>query len=65
MISNNSIRLLTILLFLALIGYNLAGSIASGSWLGILLAVVSLAATVVFIYFLGKRQEEESGVDSQ
>lgn len=54
----------SIIIFFALISYGLTGSIAVKSTLGIILAVISLAATVVFLYLLPKLyetpQEEET-----
>lgn len=46
-------RLLAIVFF-ALISYGLTGSIAVKSWTGTILAVVSLGATIIFLYLLPK-----------
>jgi uncharacterized membrane protein len=46
-------RVFTIVV-LAVISYSLLGSIASGSSIGIILAIISLGAMILFIYFLPK-----------
>jgi hypothetical protein len=46
-----------IIIFFALISYGLTGSIAVRSTMGIILAIVSLGATVVFLYLLPKLYE--------
>jgi len=58
---------LLIIIFFALISYGLTGSIAVKSTMGIILALVSLGATIVFLCLLPKlRQQstEEEGIDS-
>ncbi|HMG68122.1 MAG TPA: hypothetical protein VK588_10560 [Chitinophagaceae bacterium] len=47
------LRLLAIVFF-ALISYGLTGSIAVKSWTGTILAIVSLGATIIFLYLLPK-----------
>jgi len=59
------INLLTIIFF-ALISYGLTGSIAVKSTMGIILAMVSLGATIMFLYLLPKLKQqptEEEGAD--
>ena len=56
------IRLLTIFFF-ALISYGLTGSIAVKSPMGIILAIISLGATVVFLYLLPKLYQQPSDED--
>jgi uncharacterized membrane protein len=55
---------LLMIIFFALISYGLTGSIAVKSTMGVILAIVSLGATIVFLYLLPKlfeqTQEEES-----
>jgi len=46
-------RILT-LLFIGLIGYSLGGSFAVKSAMGIILAVISLGATILFFWLLPK-----------
>jgi len=48
---------LLMIVFLALLSYGLTASIAAKSTLGILLAIISLAATIVFLYLLPKLHE--------
>jgi len=43
-----------------LISYSLTGSIAVGSTMGIILAIVSLGATIVFLYLLPKLYQQPS-----
>ena len=47
-----------IIIFFALISYGLTGNIAVRSTIGIILAVISLGATVVFLYLLPKLYEQ-------
>jgi hypothetical protein len=47
-----------VIVFFALISYGLAGSIAVKSTMGIILALVSLGATVTFLYLLPKLKEQ-------
>jgi uncharacterized membrane protein len=54
-----------IIVFFALVSYGLTGSIAVKSTMGIVLAIISLGATVVFLYLLPKlyeRPQEEERV---
>ena len=58
---------LVVIVFFALISYGLTGSIAVKSTMGIILALVSLGATVMFLYLLPKLREqsrEEEGTDA-
>ena len=52
------------LIVLCLISYGLTTSIAAGSWMGTILAIISLAATIIFLYLLPKlyQQPEEDDV---
>jgi len=52
------INRLIILGFLVLVGFGLAKSIQYRSMLGIILALISLGATIYFLYLLGKAQQE-------
>lgn len=47
-----------IIAFFALISYGLTGSIAVRSTMGIILAVISLGASIVFLYLLPKLYEQ-------
>jgi len=49
---------LIVIVFFALISYGLTGSIAAKSTMGIVLALVSLGATVIFLYLLPKLKEQ-------
>lgn len=49
---------LLIVAFLTLIGYSLARSISHKSAIGVILAIVSLVATVYFIQLLAKAKQE-------
>jgi hypothetical protein len=44
--------------FMILIGFALAKAINNGSFMGILLALVSLGAAVYFLYIVAKAQQE-------
>lgn len=52
-------RALTIIFF-ALISYGLTGSIAAKSTMGTILAIISLGATVMFLYLLPKLNDPPS-----
>lgn len=57
---------LLIIVFFGLISYGLTGSIAVKSTMGIILALISLGATVTFLYLLPKlnqRPTEEERTD--
>jgi hypothetical protein len=58
MISKTFINRLIILGFMGLVGYCLAKAIYSGSFMGILLALVALGAGGYFLYILAKAKEE-------
>jgi amino acid permease len=49
---------LTILCFIVLVGYSLARSIQTQTVIGIILALVSLGASIYFFYLLAKAKEE-------
>jgi len=49
---------LLIIIFFALISYGLTGSIAVKSTMGIILAMVSLGATIMFLYLLPKLKQQ-------
>jgi hypothetical protein len=49
---------LPIIIFFALISYGLTGSIAVKSTMGIILAIISLGAAVVFVYLLPKLYQQ-------
>ncbi len=49
---------LLVIIFFALISYGLTGSIAVKSTMGIILAIISLGATVVFLYLLPKLYQQ-------
>jgi len=51
---------LLVIVFFGLISYSLTGSIAVGSTMGIILAIVSLGATIVFLYLLPKLYQQPS-----
>lgn len=61
MLSRTLINRFIILGFIVLVGFSLAKSIQSGSPLGLILAIVSLCASVYFLYLLGqvKKQAEQ------
>jgi hypothetical protein len=55
-----------VILFFALISYGLTGSIAVKSTMGIILALISLGAAVVFLFLLPKLHQqptEEERID--
>ncbi|HET9825320.1 MAG TPA: hypothetical protein VFP87_08300 [Chitinophagaceae bacterium] len=52
-----------IIIFFALISYGLTGSIAVRSTMGIILAVISLGATIVFLCLLPKLHEQPQEKD--
>lgn len=47
-----------ILCFMGLVGYSLAKAISSGSFMGILLAFISLGAGIYFLYLMGKAKQQ-------
>ena len=49
---------LIILGFMGLVGFCLAKAISSGSFMGIVLALVSLGAGIYFLYILAKAKED-------
>lgn len=58
MLSRTMINRLVILGFMVLVGFSLAKSIQSGSWLGLFLSVTSLGAGVYFLYLLARMNQE-------
>jgi hypothetical protein len=58
MISRETITRIIIIGFLVLVGFCLAKAIYSESFIGIVLALVSLGATIYFQYLLGKAKRE-------
>jgi uncharacterized membrane protein len=54
-----ALRLLAIIVF-AFISYSLTGSIAVKSTTGITLAIISLGATIMFLYFLPKLYQQSN-----
>ncbi|MFI5185446.1 MAG: hypothetical protein ACHQF0_01855 [Chitinophagales bacterium] len=56
---------LLIILFFALISYGLTGNIAIKSTMGIILAIVSLGATIVFLYLLPKLYQQPDEKERQ
>ena len=58
MLSRTMINRLVILGFMVLVGFSLAKSIQSGSWLGLFLSVTSLGAGVYFLYLLARMKQE-------
>ncbi len=56
---------LLIIIFFALISYGLTGSIAVRSTMGIILAIISLVATVVFLYLLPKLYQQANEEEDQ
>jgi len=51
---------LIIIIFFALVSYGLTGSIAVRSTMGIILAIISLGATVIFLYLLPKLYQQSN-----
>ncbi len=58
MFSRQTINRLVIIGFMVLVGYCLAKAIYHSSVMGIILALVSLAAGIYFLYILAKAKEE-------
>ena len=56
---------LLVIIFFALISYGLTGSIAVRSVLGIILAIISLGAAVVFLYLLPKLYQQSNEEEDQ
>ncbi len=60
MFSKMLVNRLIVLGFMILVGFSLAKGIQSRSFMGIVLAIISLFAGVYFLYLLAKaRQEQE------
>jgi hypothetical protein len=61
MIPRLLIKLLSVFIFVVLVGYCVAESLKYGSAIGFILALTSLGAVIYFIYLLAKaRQEQEA-----
>jgi uncharacterized membrane protein len=58
MLSKTVVNRIIILVFMAIVGFNLAKGLYYKSVVGIILAIVSLVAAVVFLYLLAKAKEE-------
>ena len=58
MLSRTTLNKIIIISFMVLIGFSLAKAIYHGSFMGIILALVSLGAAVYFLYILAKAKEE-------
>ncbi len=58
MLSRQLINRLIIVGFMILVGYGLAKAIYTGSFMGIVLALVALGAGIYFLYILAKAKEE-------
>jgi hypothetical protein len=58
MLSKQTINRSIIIAFMILVGYGFAKAIYTGSVMGILLALVSLAAGVYFLYIVAKANQE-------
>lgn len=58
MISREIINRIIIIAFMVLVGFCFAKAIYNRSFIGILLALVSLSAAVYFLYLLAKAKEE-------
>ncbi len=58
MLSNVGINRFIILGFMVMVGFAMAKSIQSGSYLGFALCVTSLGAAVYFLYLLAKMKRE-------
>jgi uncharacterized membrane protein len=56
---------LLIIIFFAVLSYGLTGSIAVKSTMGIILAIISLVATVVFLYLLPKLYQQSNEEEDQ
>jgi hypothetical protein len=53
-----------IIIFFALISYGLTGSIAVKSTMGVILAIISLGATIVFLWLLPRLYEQPTEEES-
>ena len=58
MISRTNLNKLIIFGFLVLIGFCLAKALASGSFMGIVLAMIALGAAIYFLYILAQVQQD-------
>ncbi|MBC7875164.1 MAG: hypothetical protein H7Y01_14265 [Ferruginibacter sp.] len=63
MISRETINRIIIISFMVLVGFCLAKAIYHKSFMGIVLALVSLGAAVYFLYILVKAKEELEAED--
>ncbi|MEO6612197.1 MAG: hypothetical protein ABIT05_01700 [Chitinophagaceae bacterium] len=60
MLSRQTLNRVIILVFMALVGFCLAKAIYNNSFMGIVLALVSLGAAIYFLYILAKAGEDLS-----
>jgi general stress protein CsbA len=58
MLSRTTLNKIIIIAFMILIGFSLAKAIYHKSFMGIMLALVSLGAAIYFLYVLVKAKEE-------
>jgi uncharacterized membrane protein YraQ (UPF0718 family) len=58
MLSRPLLNRIIILVFMSLLGYALARAIYWQSVIGIILAIISIGASVTFLYILAKAREE-------
>ena len=58
MLSRQTLNRVIIIGFMVLVGFCLAKAIYNQSFMGILLALVSLGAAIYFLYILAKAREE-------
>lgn len=58
MLSRSLLNRIIILVFMVIVGFNLAKGFYYKSVVGIILAIVSLVAAIVFLYLLAKAKED-------
>lgn len=58
MLSKTVVNRIIILVFMVIVGFNLAKGLYYKSMIGVILAVVSLIAGIIFLYLLAKAKEE-------
>ena len=64
MLSRSTLNRIIIIGFMVLVGFCLAKAIYHKSFMGITLALVSLAAVIYFLYILAKASEEREGEET-
>ena len=64
MLSRSTLNRIIIIGFLVLVGFGLAKAIYHKSFMGIILALVSLAAVIYFLYILTKASEEREAEET-